>query len=341
MGSPIGDIVPREKIELKSLLNKKLAIDSHNIIYQFLSSIRGEDGQPLKDSKGKVTSHLAGLFYRTANLYEYGIKPLFVFDGKPSELKAKTLAKRHEARTRAFEMHEKALEEGNLEEAKKFGARALKLDAEMIEESKELVKALGFPVVEAQGEGEAQASWLVISRIADGVVSQDYDSLLFGAPVIYRNIAVTGRRKLPNRNVWVDSEPEKILLERTLAENSISRNQLIWIAMLLGTDFNDKVPKIGVKTALKLVKGAKTFEEVLSKGGISVDFDWLEIEKIFLEPRINKDLQISFSQPDKEKLISFLCEKHDFSFERVSRTIDKMIEKSSERSQQKTLGDWA
>ncbi|MEM4257109.1 MAG: flap endonuclease-1 [Candidatus Diapherotrites archaeon] len=341
MGSPIGDIVPKHKITLESLNNKKLAFDSHNIIYQFLSSIRGEDGQPLKDSNGNITSHLAGLFYRTTHLFEYGIKPIFVFDGKPSLLKTKTLEKRRETRTKAFEMHEKALEEGNMEEAKKFGARALKLEPKMVEEAKELIRILGFPVIEAPSEGEAQASWLVSSGLAEGIVSQDYDSLLFGAPTIYRNVAISGKRKLPNRNVWLEAEPEKITLEEALTANNISRKQLIWIAILVGTDFNEKFPRIGIKTALKIVKDSKSFEEVISKTNHSPEFDYKEVETIFLNPQINKDVSINFGEPNKEELIKFLCEKHNFSFDRVSKTIDKLIEKKAEKSKQKTLGDWS
>lgn len=341
MGTAIGEIVPRQKIGLESLNAKTLGIDSYNVIYQFLSSIRGEDGNPLKDSHGNVTSHLAGLFYRTVSLAEKGVRPVFVFDGKPSPLKSETLRKRHEVRTEAFEKHEKALAEGNLEDARKFGSRALKLDEKMVQDAKELVSAMGFPCVQAPGEGEGQASFMARSGKIDGVVSQDYDSLLFGCPVLYRNVAVTGKRKLPGRNIWADAEPEKVLLEKVLEENGISREKLIWLGMLVGTDFNEKFPKVGIKTAMKLVKAADSFEKIISETGFSPGFDYREVEALFLRPDVTPDFSISFSKPDREKVVKFLCDRHDFSLERVEKTLGRLESSFSEKAKQSTLGRWA
>ena len=277
MGTAIGNIVPREKISLDSLNGKTLGFDSYNIIYQFLSSIRGYDGTPLMDSRGNVTSHITGLFYRTISLVEKGVKPVFVFDGIPSELKKETLMKRHEIRTDAINKHETALKEGNLEDAKKFGSRALKLNEKMIADAKELVSLMGFPVVQAPEEGEAQIVEMVKAKKVDGCVSQDYDSLLFGSSVQYRNIGVSGKRKVPGRNIYVDVEPEKIILEKVLSENELTQKKLIWIGILIGTDFNEKFPKIGVKTALKLVKKYDSFEDIISATKFSPPFDWEKI----------------------------------------------------------------
>jgi len=93
MGTAIGNLLEKEEIDLDFLQSRVVAVDSFNILYQFLSVIRGMDGSPLKDQKGRVTSHLTGLFYRTINLLERDIKPVFVFDGKPPELKSKTREK--------------------------------------------------------------------------------------------------------------------------------------------------------------------------------------------------------------------------------------------------------
>lgn len=341
MGTAIGDIVPRQKISLEALNGKTLAFDSHNILYQFLSSIRGEDGTPLKDSHGNVTSHLAGLFYRTINLLEKGVKPVFVFDGKPSELKAQTLQKRHAARTQAFELHAKAISEGNMEDAKKFGSRALRLDQKMVDEAKELVALMGLPVVLSPGEGEAQASFMARNGKVDGIVSQDYDSLLFGTPVLYRNVGVSGKRKVPGRNIWVDVEPEKIVLEQVFLENSLSREKLIWIAILVGTDFNEKFPKIGIKTALKLVKESKSFEDVMEKAKFAPEFNYKDIESLFLSPSVDPSAKFSFGKPNRDGLIKFLSDRHNFSYERVEKAVSKLVLTSEEKSRQKTLGDWS
>jgi len=340
MGTAIGDIVPRQGISLDSLGGKTLGFDSYNIIYQFLSSIRGADGSPLKDSRGNVTSHIAGLFYRTINLVERGVRPVFVFDGKPSLLKGETLRKRHEIRTDAIARHEKAVAEGNLEEAKKFGSRALKLDARMVSDAKELVSLMGFPVVQAPGEGEAQAAQMVKSGKLDGCVSQDYDALLFGTPVLFRNVGVTGKRKIPGKSIYADVEPEKVLLEKVLSENGITRQKLIWIGLLIGTDFNEKFPGIGVKTALKLVKKHDSFDAVVKETGHSAGFDWAEVEALFTEPVASADYSISFSAPKQDALTEFLCGKHDFSNERVQRSLEKLSAKFNEKSKQSTLGAW-
>ncbi len=82
MGVNLGQLVSKKEIEMSDLQGKKIGIDSYNVLYQFLSSIRSRHGQPLMDSKGKITSHITGLLYRTVNLLEAGIKPVFVFDGK-------------------------------------------------------------------------------------------------------------------------------------------------------------------------------------------------------------------------------------------------------------------
>ncbi|HLC92457.1 MAG TPA: flap endonuclease-1 [archaeon] len=341
MGTAIGDIVPRQQITLDALNGRTLGFDSYNIIYQFLSSIRGEDGTPLKDSHGNVTSHLAGLFYRSISLVEKGVRPVFVFDGKPSALKSATLKKRHEIRTDAIEKHAKALAEGNLEDAKKFGSRALKLDEKMISDAKQLVSLMGFPVVQAPSEGEAQVVEMVKAGKLDGCVSQDYDAILFGTPVLYRNIGVSGKRKIPGKNIYADVSPEKILLEKVLSENGLTREKLIWIGILIGTDFNEKFPDIGVKTALKLVKKHDSFEKIIAETGFAPEFDWQQTESLFMNPQHTTEYSLQFSQPQNDKILDFLSGKHDFSAERVKKSLDRLSAKTNEKSKQSTLGAWS
>lgn len=339
MGTAIGDLLTSEKIDLASLANKTIAIDAHNILYQFLSSIRGPEGKPLMNAEGQVTSHLAGLLYRSSNLVEAGIKPVFVFDGPPSALKRATLDKRHAIRTAAKAEMEKAIEEGDLEKARMMGARAVSLNQEMIAEAKSAIEALGFPIIQAKQEGEAQAGQLVEKKLAYAVATQDYDALLFGAPVVIRNMAVTGKRKLPYRNAYINIEPEKMELEHILRELGISRTQLIWIGMLIGTDFNEKIPLVGPKKALKAVQGKKTFEEVLKSIKAEIEYDWKEVEDLFLHPVVNNVHEIPQSKMDREKAVAFYCDKHGFDHVRVANALNK-IEKKPEDNKQSTLGKW-
>lgn len=340
MGSAIGELIEREEIALDYLKDRKLGFDSYNIIYQFLSSIRGQDGTPLMDSEGKVTSHLTGLLYRTTNLLERGIKPVFIFDGEPHKLKSETIKERKKIRTEAIRKHEKALKEGKLEEAKKYGSRALKLTDEMVEDAKELIGYMGLPVIQAPSDGEAQIAHMVSSGGLYGCVSQDFDSLLFGTPILFRNITITGRRKVPGKDVYIDINPERIELERVLKQLKIDRKKLIWLAILIGTDFNEKFPRVGPKTALELVQKHGSFEDIIKETEHKPDFDYTEVEGIFLKPEFTKDYKIKFQQPDKEKVKELLCEKHDFSEERVEKALSKLEEKAAEKGEQSRLGQW-
>jgi len=340
MGTAIGELLERQKIELEFLSGKTVGVDSYNIIYQFLSSIRGADGTPLMDSEGNVTSHLTGLLYRTSNLFEKGVKPVFVFDGKPHKLKGETLKERHKIRTEAFRRHEKALKEGALEEARKFGARALSLSEEMLKDAKTLIAALGFPMIEAPMEGEAQISVMCSEGKLFGAVSQDYDCLLFGCPKVFRNITISGKRKAPGKSYYIDISPEFIELRKNLEVLNITRQKLVWLALLIGTDFNEKFPKIGPKTALKLVQEHDSFESIIEATKFKPEFDFKEVEEIFLKPHSTTDYKIEFKPPNEEKVLEFLCEKHDFNRERVESVLKRLEKKLSEKGSQQSLSNW-
>jgi len=342
MGVNLSELVDKEEISLDFLAGKRVGIDSYNMLYQFLASIRGPDGMPLADSHGNVTSHITGLYYRTLNLLEKGIKPIYVFDGKPSQLKSETLRKRREVRTEAEEKSSTALKEGNLADAQKFGSRALRLTPEMVNEAKDLLNCMGVPVVEAPQEGEAQASVMSAKGQIFGTVSQDFDCLLFGANNLFRNIGITGKRKVAGKNFYVDVKPEYIQSEKVFSKLSIDRKKLIWLGILVGTDFNEKFPRIGPKTALKLVQQHNSFEEIVKETKHEIDFDYHAVEEVFLNPvsREIADDELLQKNPDKEKLLKFLVEKHDFSKDRVESAIDAYIKKSEEKEKQKSISQW-
>ncbi len=341
MGTAIGELLVREDISLNYLKGRQVGIDSYNILYQFLSSIRSYDGTPLMDSHGHVTSHLTGLLYRTVNLLEKDIKPVFVFDGEPHKLKKETLEERKKIRTEAQAKHEEALKAGDMEEAKKQGSRALRLTPDMVAEAKKLVEAMGLPIVQAASEGEAQISVMVAKGQLFGCVSQDYDALLCGATRVLRNIAVTGKRKVPGRNVYMDVSPELIELEKCLAGLKIDRRKLIWIGLLIGTDFNEKFPNIGPKKALKLVQENDSFEKIIeATGHLRPGFDYRELEEIFLHPKAVEVPAIEFRAPDRERVKELLCEQHDFSVERVMSALDKLEKKAQEKGAQVSLSKW-
>ncbi|HEC82700.1 MAG TPA: flap endonuclease-1 [Thermoplasmatales archaeon] len=323
MGVDLKPIVKGRKINLNELNGKIIAIDAYNTLHQFLSIIRQRDGTPLKDSMGRITSHLSGILYRTANLVEHGIKPVYVFDGKPHRLKLKTLEKRKELKEIAEKEWISALERGDMEEALKKAKRTSRVDTEKVEESKKLLDALGIPYVDAKGEGEAQAAFMNAKGDVDAVASQDFDSLLFGTSVLIKNLAITGRRKLPDKQVWIEISPEKIELARILEENGITLEELVDVGILIGTDFNEGIKGIGPKKAINLIKKYGSIDNLIKNGKIEKIENYEEVRKIFLQPEVNKDYEIKWNEIDEEEVIDFLCNEHQFSENRVKNAIAK------------------
>jgi len=344
MGVNLRELVEKVKkqINLKDLNKKVVAIDAYNMLYQFLAIIRQPDGTPLMNRRGEVTSHLSGLFYRTINLLENGIKPVYVFDGKPPELKTVVLEKRLQIKVEAEKRYREALARGDLEEARIYAQQTARLSKEMVDNAKTLLDYMGVPWVQAPSEGEAQSAYMTLKGDAWASASQDYDSLLFGSKRLIRNLAITGRRKLPRKNVYIEITPELILLDEILKEHEISREQLIDIAILIGTDYNPEgVKGIGVKRALKLVKTYGNIErirEILGKEALPENVD--QIKKIFLNPEVTDDYKLKWSMPDKEAIIRFLCYEHDFSRERVEKAVERAEKSLKIFSSQTSLESW-
>ncbi|MBI1974223.1 flap endonuclease-1 [Candidatus Micrarchaeota archaeon] len=340
MGVAIGDLLVKEEIAFNDLAGKRLAIDAYNTIHQFLSIIRQPDGTPLMDSHGRVTSHLSGLLYRTAKFVEAGIQPCFVFDGKPPALKARTTAERHAVRAEAKEKWAAALEKGDFEQARKHAQAAVSTTPEIVASSQELIEAMGIPHVQAPSEGEAQASFMCQRGDVYATASQDYDALLFGSPVLVRNLAVTGKRKLPGRGIYVEVEPERIELKATLSALGIKREALVEIGLMVGTDYNNGIPRVGPKTALKLVQEGKKAEEVYREKGIEPDAPIEEVRSLFLKPPVTEDYSLEWKKPDVEQLFHILVDEHGFSRDRVEKAIHTLSEKLIQTKEQSRLGEW-
>ena len=344
MGLNIRDIIPRKEIEIPDLKDKLVFVDAYNMLYQFLSTIRQPDGTPLMDNKKRVTSHLSGVFYRNVNLLSEGIKLVYVFDGEPPKLKVGTHKIRSESREVARGKYEEARQEKDIEGMKRYSSLLIRLDSEMVEESKELLEAMGIAVVQAPGEGEAEAAYLSRVKNSFGVVSQDYDSLLFGAIRLIRNLGLARKRKILSG--WQEIRPELIDLHQVLNLLEINLDQLICLGILVGTDYNPRgVLGIGQKKALEIVKKYrqpvlifKSVEEQIMSLPEKDRFDWQEIFELFHTPKvINADFR--FEKVDEKKIKNILVEKHDFSEERVEKQLEKLRE-VKEKKKQKNLGGW-
>ncbi len=342
MGVNLGDLVPKTSIDLKNLNGKKVAIDTYNALYQFLAIIRQPDGTPLKDNRGMITSHLIGLFYRTCNLIEMGVKVIYVFDGMPPALKEAEIKRRSKIKEESQVKYERALAEGKIEEARLYAQMTSRLKDYMVDESKRLLKYMGVPWVQAPSEGEAQAAHIAKNGNADYCASQDFDSLLFGAPVLLRNLTISGRRKLPRKNVYVEVLPETVEMKRTLKYLEVTYEQLIDIGILIGTDFNpDGVKGIGPKSALKLIKEYGSLEAALPFiKGAEFPVEPKLIREIFLHPKVTDNYNLKWQEPDVEGVIKFLCDEKDFSEDRVRKALSKVIDGIKESKKKMTLESW-
>jgi len=342
MGVNLRDLVPKTTVKLVDLSGKSIAIDAYNALYQFLAIIRQPDGTPLKDRSGRVTSHLSGLLYRTSNLVEMGIKPIYVFDGIPPALKETEIKRRMKVKKEALVKYEQAVKQGKIEEARMYAQATSRLKDYMAEDSKRLLDSMGIPWVQAPSEGEAQAAHLAKRGDADYCASQDYDSLLFGAPKFVRNVTISGRRKLPRKKVYIEVVPEIVELEQVLKECGITCEQLIDVGILIGTDFNPEgVKGLGPKTALKLVKEHGSLENALPHiKNAEFPVQPKRIREIFLHPKVTDDYNIEWKTPNVESVTDFICRERDFSENRVRKALEKMRKGTEDLKAKTTLEKW-
>jgi flap endonuclease-1 len=339
MGIDLKPILTTCPIKSSDLSNKIIAVDAYNTIYQFLATIRGPTGESLTNNKGEITSHLSGLFYRNINFLTENIKLVYIFDGKPHSLKFKEIARRKELKQEAIEKYQEALEEGRLEDAKKYSQGTVILTDKIIEQSKIILKLLGIPVIQAPSEGEATASILTKDGMAYACASQDYDSLLFGAKRLIRNLTISGKRKIPNKNKYVNIEPEIIHQSQILEFTKLNLEQLVDVGILIGTDFNPGgFPGIGPKTALKLIKENGTLEKIGKIKDNLNDVPYQQIREIFLNPENIPLNNIEFDNPNYNEIIGFLCDTMDFSKERVKSSLERVKKSQEKRSQ--SLEQW-
>lgn len=341
MGVNLSPIVEAREIDLSELRGKTVAVDAYNTIFQFLSIIRQPDGKPLQDPQGRVTSHLSGILYRTANLIEAGIEPSFVFDGKPNELKSGTIEERIARREKAKEEYEAALAEGNMKKAFSKAQQTSRMTPEILESSKELLRLMGIPVVQAPSDGEAQAAYMCGKGDVYAAASQDFDSILFGAPLLVRNLTISGRRKVPGKNIYKDVKTEIIDSGKMLEDLGITREQLVDVCILIGTDFNPGVSGIGPKKGLKLIQKHGDLEGVIANTDITVE-GYDDVRQIFLNGPKSDDYSVKTGQMDPNGIVELMTE-YGFSEDRVNTVINKIEaarKAESNRKKQRSLDAW-
>ncbi|GAB2283139.1 Elongation of fatty acids protein 2 [Dionaea muscipula] len=286
----------------------------------------------LTNEAGEVTSHLQGMFNRTIRLLEAGIKPVYVFDGKPPDLKKEELAKRYTKRADATEELKEAIEIGNKEDIEKFSKRTVKVTQQHNEDCKKLLRLMGVPVIEAPSEAEAQCAALCKSQKVYAVASEDMDSLTFGAPRFVRHLMDPSSKKIP----VMEFEIEKILVELNL-----SMDQFIDLCILSGCDYCDSIRGIGGQTALKLIHQHGSIENILeniNKERYQIPEDWpyQDARRLFKEPFVfaeDEAPEIKWTSPDEEGLIKFLVDENGFNSDRITKAIEKIKAAKGKTSQ--------
>ena len=337
MGVNLTPLIVKRVTSLEALGGRSMAVDAFNVLHQFLALIRTRDGTPLSDPQGRVTSHLVGLVFRTTRLIaDHRMSLVFVFDGRPPQLKRGEVEKRRALRRRAEEEYAEAVAAGDLARAHSKAVQTGRLTREMVEDSKRLLDLLGVPWVQAPSEGEAQAAYMALRGDVWASSSRDYDSLLLGAPRLVRYLTIQGQEWLPSKGRARKLEPEVIDLEEFLGYHGITREQLVDLGILVGTDFNDGIKGIGPKTALKLVGTHGRLEDMPEKVASKLPEEYPEIRRLFLEPDVTDEYSIAPGELDGEGLLGFLCDERGFSRERV----ESVIERIEHSKKQKSLSDW-
>lgn len=324
MGVNFKELITGHPIDWSELMGRKIAIDAMNSLYQFLATIRQPDGTPLMDQNGKITSHLSGLFYRTIRVCENGVKPIYVFDGKPPELKGRELEERKERKIKAEEKWRDAKERGDLEEAKKYASMTSRFTEEMRQDSKDLLEAMGIPLIQAPSEGEAQCAHMCLKGDVYATGSQDYDSLLAGSPVLIKNMTMQEKFQL-----------ERIDLEENLKNLGLTREQLVDLALLMGTDFNAGVRGIGPKKGYKIVKDGRMgqYKEALGE-------KYEMLRELFLRPQVTEKYELKWEKPDGPKIMKILVDGHGFSDMRIDRGVKRLEEAYAKNVSQSSLRQW-
>lgn len=335
-----------KEISTRKLENKVIALDASIFIYQYSSAIRSTIDD-LKTSEGKVTTHIHGILTKTLSILKKKIKPIYIFDGKPPDIKQNILDIRKSNKTVAtdellqvqkkiiklkkkLEITPETIEDienqlSNINKLKELNDTLIKLQkrtvgvtSEQIDECKEIIKLLGIPIIEALEEADSQCAYLVKDDMAEYVASEDMDILTFGAKKLIR--------KLSAKETVVEYD-----LEIILNELELNQNEFIDLCILLGCDYTNTIPRVGPKKAYDLIKEYRSIDNILKmcpefqgknpKYNIPENFIYEQARNYFLNPPIKEvdSSTIIWKIPDYNKIKELLKTKYEYSDENINR----------------------
>jgi flap endonuclease-1 len=308
----LRDLAEIDSIGFDDLTGSVVAVDFHNWLYRYMTIMaRYNDPETFTTAEGVEVPNLPGIAKGLPKFYEHDLYPVFVFDGDVLELKQPEMERRKAKKQQASEELQAAVDDGDDVKARHLRARTQRLTAPILESSRELFELLDIPIVDAPGEAEAQAAYMGQQSAVDYVGTEDYDALLFGAPLTLRKLTSSGDLELMD-------------FDATLAAHDITREQLVDIAILCGTDYNDGIHGVGPKTALREITGGKSAEDVIqNRNGDIPELD--EVREIFLEPTVTDDYSFDIHpDPDFEGAYTYLVDTWEVPPETLETAFDRL-----------------
>ena len=300
------------EVDWDEVAGSVVAVDAHNWLYRYLTTtVKWTNDEVYTTAAGEEVANLVGVVQGLPKFFDHDLTPVFVFDGGVTELKDDEVAARREQRERAEERRAEAEERGDAVEAARLEARTQRLTDVILETTRELLARLDVPVVDAPAEGEAQAAYMARRGDADYAGSEDYDTLLFGAPLTLRQLTSKGR-------------PELMDLEATLDRHGISWEGLIDVAILCGTDFNPGVDGVGPKTALRAIAEHGDLWAALDAEGWQVaNAD--RVRKLFRDPPVTDDYTLDGDvDPDVAAAREYVIEDWEVDAAEVERGFERI-----------------
>jgi len=338
---PSEIFTPPNQFTLKKFADfsgQKIAIDASLLIYQYVIGIRNTSND-LTSVDGRFTSHIHAVVSKSLLYLDNNITPIFVFDGKPSNIKSNILINRRLERRNAKEKMDVEMDES---EKRKLFKKSTIITYKQMKECQEILTAMGIPVIEAEEEADSQLAYLT-KEFPDvyGAGSEDVDLLAFGANRFLKNISSSKK----NNIIEYD-------LDSTLANFGICMHEFINLCILLGCDYVDVIPGITPKIAYEIIKKHHTIPNFL----ISDDSKFYDIPKYYYNQviaaynyflrcphkKVNKD-DLKCGPYDAYKIKELLIKKYSYCRTKVEKIIAKLgmeSKKMTDSSDPKRLNDF-
>jgi flap endonuclease-1 len=310
----LRDVAHIEDVPFDSLSGSVVAVDAHNWLYRYLTTtVKFTADAVYTTAEGEEVANLVGVVQGLPKFFEHDVTPVFVFDGGVTDLKSDEVERRREQREKAEERRKEAEAAGDSVEAARLEARTQRLTDTIHETTRGLLDRLDVPYIEAPAEGEAQCAHMAARGDVDYAGSEDYDTMTFGAPLTLRQLTSKG-------------DPELMDLQKTLEKHDITYEQLVDVALLMGTDFNEGVSGYGPKTAVTAVKEHGDIWGVMEADDVYVE-NADRIRELFFDPPVTDEYEIDLDvDPDIDAAERYVTEEWGVDAEEVARGFERIEE---------------